>query len=287
MYIHTGGLSKEYADINAFRSTYDRWVTLYYTTCPAAGKPIEVTPGIEPFITKSDLNAPEGYCPLTLINGVSAENVNSVEVAFQDEERGRPALYVFFAGEYTGRGSGGIVADDGRYVTNVRFSHSKKREDAINLLKKEGYTFIDMNLTPYDGYTFIGYQLGDEGGAVRDIRISNSGMDTIVFGDANYAKMGAENNTGVTPDGYAIYQTKEEFAGTPIVGISVQTRRLAPGSGMEPVCLFSGGDAVDIGAKWSDNILEMDNDNDADFFFDHDTIYCYHRIHQHLHPRAE
>ena len=44
---------------------------------------------------------------------------------------------------------------------------------------------------------------------------------------------------------------------------------------MEPVCLFSGGDAVDVGARWNDNILETDNENDADFFFDHDTIYCY------------
>lgn len=274
-YINTDGLSKEHADINAFQSVYDRWVTLYYSRSHAAGEPIEVIPGKEPFVTKSDYNAPEGYRPLTLINGVTAENVNSVEVSFQDKEHGRPALYVFFVGENTGRGSGGIVKDDGRYVTNVRFSYSENREDAINLLKKEGYTFIDMNLTPYKGYTFIGYQLGDEGGAVRDIRISNSGMDTIVYGDANYAKMGAENNTGVTPDGYSIYQTKKEFAGTPIVGISVQTKRLAPGSGMEPVCLFSGGDAVDVGARWSDNILETDNENDADFFFDHDTINCY------------
>ena len=276
MYINTDGLSKEHADINAYQSTYDRWVTLYYSTSPVAGKPIEVTEGQEPFITKNDYNAPEGYRPLTLINGVTAENVNSAEVIHQDEERGRPELYVFFAGEYTGRGSGDIVADDGRYVTNVRFSYSKNREDAINLLKKYGYSFIDTNLTPYDGYTFLGYQLGSAKGAVTDIRISNSGMDTIVFGDANYAKMGADSqNTGTTPDGYSIYQTKEKFAGTPIVAVSVQTKRLEPGSGMEPVCLFSGGDAVDVGARWNDNILETDNENDADFFFDHETIKCY------------
>lgn len=276
MYINTAGISKEHADINAFQSTYDRWITLYYSTSPVAGKPIEVTEGQEPFITKNDYSAPEGYRPLTLINGVSAENVNSAEVLFQDEERGRPELYVFFAGEYTGRGSGDIIDDDGRYVTNVRFSYSKNREDAINLLKKEGYSFIDTNLTPYDGYTFLGYQLGSSGGAVTDIRISNSGMNTIVFGDASYARTGADSqNTGTTPDGYSIYQTKEKFAGTPIVEVSVKTKRLEPGSGMEPVCLFSGGDAVDVGARWNDNILETDNENDADFFFDHETTKAY------------
>ena len=274
-YISTDGLSKDHADINAFQSTHDRWVTLYYSTSSAAGEPIEVIPGQEPFVTKSEYNAPDCYRPLTLINGVTAENINSAEVLFQDKEHGRPALYVFFAGKNAGRGSGDIVADDGRYVTNVRFSYADKREDAVNLLKKEGYSFIDMNLTPYSGYTFIGYQLGTDGGAVTDIRISNSSADTIVFGDASYARTGKENNTGTTPDGYSIYQTKEESAGTPIVGVSVKTNRLEPGSGMEPVCLFSGGDAVDVGAKWSDNILETDNENDADFFFDHDTIKAY------------
>ena len=274
--INMSGFSKEHADINAFQSVFDRWVTLYYSKSPAAGEPIEVIPGKDLFVTKNDYNVPQGYRPMTLINGVSAENVNSAEVLFQDEERGRPELYVFFAGEYTGRGSGDIVDDDGRYVTNVRFSYSKNREDAINLLKKDGYTFIDTNLTPYDGYTFLGYQLGSEGGAVTDIRISNSGMNTIVFGDASYARTGADkNNTGTTPDGYAIYQTKETFAGTPIVEVSVQTKRLEPGSGMEPVCLFSGGDAVDVGARWNDNILETDNENDADFFFDHETTKAY------------
>ena len=53
----------------------------------------------------------------------------------------------------------------------------------------------------------------------------------------------------------AIYATTAKSAGTPIVNLSVQYKRQELGSGLEPVCLFSGGNAVDFGAKWSDNIL--------------------------------
>ena len=267
-HINIEGISKEHADINAFQSVYDRWVTLYYSKAPAAGEPIEVIKGREPFITKNDYQVPEGYRPLSLITSNTAENVNNAEVLNQDEKKGRPALYVFFTGKYSGKGGGGETSDNGRYVTSVRFSHSKNMQDAINLLKKEQYTYIDVNLTPYDGYTYIGYQLGSEVNAMTDIRISNCGAEAIVYGDASYAKMGGKDkkNTGTTPDGFSLYATAAKSAGTPIVGISVEKKRREKGDGMEPVCLFSGGDAVDVGTKWGDNILECGEDSNVEFF---------------------
>lgn len=70
-------------------------------------------------------------------------------------------------------------------------------------------------------------------------------------------------------DGMAIYATTAKSAGTPIVNLSVQYKRQELGSGLEPVCLFSGGNAVDFGAKWSDNILSNgEGDNGYDVMTD-------------------
>ncbi len=161
--------------------------------------------------------------------------------------------------------AGGEVCDSGSYVTKVRLSYSEKREDAINLLKKDKYDYFDVNLTPYSGYTYLGYQLGSAANALTDIRVSNSGSNAIVFGDASYGKMG-QDGKGTTPDGLSLFATASKSARSPIVSISIEKKRLGLGSVREPVRLFSGGDAVDIGTKWKDNILECCEDDNVEFF---------------------
>lgn len=259
--INVQDISTDYAELTAYQGILDRWMAMYYSTAPAAGDPIEVVSGKEPFITQDNYRSPDGYRPLSLIIGTTAANVNDIEVF---EEKGSP-LYVFFPGKSVGLASGEIIKDTGTYITKVRLSYAEKKEDAINLLKKGEYEYFDTNLTPYKGYTYLGYQRGGIKSALRDIRIANSGANTIVFGGANYGRMGQDGKDS-TPDGLALYATAKPFAGSPIVSLSIQNRRLESGNGMEPVCLFSGGNAVDIGQMWKDNICTTPIEDTYQFF---------------------
>ena len=260
------GMSDDHAEINAFEAITDRWVAMFYSKSPAAGEPIEVKPDRELFVTSTDHKTPEGYRPLSLIIGSMAEDVNSV--TYVGDEIGTP-LYAFFPGEAAQRQTGGAISDDGRYVTAACLSYSENQQDAINRLKKSNFEYIDVNLTPYQGFTYLGYKLGNSENPLTDIRISNSAASQLVFGDASYAKSGADkDSSGSTPDGMALFVTTSKSAGSPIVGLTIENKRLEKGSGMEPVCLFSGGDAVDIGKKWKDNILDTKTNSDVTFFFD-------------------
>ena len=245
---HIDNLSTNYADVNAFQSVYYRWITVYYSKSPAAGQPIEVKQDKKPIITRSDTNAPEGYRPMTLINTTTAVNVNDVEV---DEHKGSP-LYVFFTGEEQGT-AGGTVIESGKYITKIILYHDNDKNHAANYLTKEKYEFIDANLTPGNGYTFLAYQEGAEKNALTDIRVSNCGNPTVLYGGVTYGMAGLDN-TGTTPYGMSLYSTYNEAAGTPITKITVENQRLPKGSGAEPVCLFNGGDAVDLEHDWRDNI---------------------------------
>ena len=248
------GLSSDHAEMHGYHLFSNKWMAMYYTKAPAAGQPIEVKRGQEFFVTRSDYHTPEGYRPLTLIISSTAANINDVSV-LESDKKGKP-LYAFFPGKASGIGAGCEVADSGTYITEVRLSSSQNQQDAINLLKKSNYEYFDVNLTPYSGYTYLCYKKGSEANALRDIRISNAGISSIAFGEATYAKMGQDGNE-TTPDGLALYGTKSVCAGSPIVSISIENKRLELGSGREPICLFSGGNAVDIGANWRENILEM------------------------------
>ena len=263
VYLKKSYISADHAELTAYQGIYDRWLAMYYSKSPDAGDPIEIVPGMEPFVTSSTYQAPEGYQPLKLITGSATVDVNDIEV---EKEKGTP-LYVFFPGKDISRRSGNMVEDDGTYITNVKLVHHDKQDDAINLLKKANFEPININLTPYKGYTFVGYQLGPEEAALTDIRLANNGADTIVFGDASYGKRGGDG-TEYMPDGLALYATTAKSAGSPIVNLSVQYKRQQPGSGMEPVCLFSGGDAVDVGNNWSDNILSAGDYDTYEFFLD-------------------
>ena len=259
-----------HADMSGYHGAKDRWVALYYSKATAAGQPIEVKPGQEPFVTKGDYQAPEGYRPLSLIIGDTATNINDIEI---EEKKGTP-LYMFFPGKAGGTGAGGEVTPSSTYITEVRLSVAEKQQDALDLLRAGNYEYFDVNLTPYSGYTYLGYKRGSETNALRDIRISNVGADSIAFGEASYAKMG-QDGKDTTPDGFALYGTKSECAGSPIVSLTVENKRLELGSGREPVCLFSGGNAVDIGTKWKDNILNSGRDSDYDYFLDQGGFTSY------------
>ena len=283
--IGVDSLSTEHAELTCYQGKYDRWMAMYYTKSSAAGDPIEIKPGQEPFVTSKDHHAPEGYQPLKLIVGGSAVNVNDIEVL--DKETRTP-LYVFFPGMATANETGTTKEDTGSYITKVHFSHASDKETAINRLKQKDFEYIDVNLTPYDGYTILGYQKGEAKGALTDIRIANNREEKISFGDASYSKMGSEN-TEFTSDGLALYATADKSAGSPIESLSIEYKRKEPGSGMEPVCLFSGGDAVDIGAKWKDNILNTGEDNAYEYLTDFagstsyvnsDNQYAYEHISQ-------
>jgi hypothetical protein len=104
-----------------------------------------------------------------------------------------------------------------------------------------------------------------------------------MYGDAKYGKRGGDS-TEYTPDGLAIYATTDPSAGSPIVSISVQYERLAPGNGLGPVCLFSGGDAVDFGHKWKDNYSHTGKDDDFNFFADMGRNYYAHEFVQQEDP---
>lgn len=252
-----------YADVAAYMGFYDRWAVMYYTKSPAAGEPIEVKEGQQPFVTRGDYQPPEGYRPLTLIIGSSAEDVNSVIVG---KKQGTP-LYVFFPGTPEGKSNGGIVADNGSYVTEVRFSYDDNMQNAINRLKASNFQYYDVNLTPEKGFTYLGYKLGSAANALTDIRVSTSTVNAIPFGNASYGRMGMDGHD-TSSYGMTIFATKSKEAGSPIVALSLDNKRRELGSGMEPVCLFSGGNAVDIGTNWKNNILDSGSSDNVGFFTD-------------------
>ncbi len=260
--------SADVNDMGAFQADTDRWLTLYTTKAPAAGNPIPVVSG-KSFL-KTQLNShdtPAGCVPVSLMSNSEAADINALSVSGATDPE---ALYLFvvmdpdkaYSSQQETDSSG--AADDGegssadssvsdRYIYRVRLSHADTREDAQNSLRSSDFTnIIDVNLTPYDGYTYIGYQYGQREKALTDIRVDTTGLDAITFGGASYARAGLPKY-GVTPDGMALYSTSSKCAGTPITKITVETKRLEPGSGPEPVCLFSGGNAVDFKHKWSDN----------------------------------
>lgn len=318
---------EDVSDLGAFQGIEDRWISLYYSKAPAAGKPIKVVPG-ESFIQtqKNDYKAPEGYRPVTLINNSLAADINDIKI---DGKTGTP-LFLFLStdtgasgeeeteaetlpvepetepaqpetqeaetgepetqapetvepetkeqetkeqetkepetGSYKDASGKGVKTETvkaDQYITRVQLAHASKKNDAQNSLRNGGFmNIIDVNLTPYDGYTYIGYQLGSESNALTDIRVSTQGTDPILFGDASYGRAGLPEN-GTTPDGIGLYATSSLSAGTPIVNITVETKRLPLGSGAEPVCLFSGGNAVDFKHKWSDNVYFIMSDYGA------------------------
>lgn len=69
-----------------------------------------------------------------------------------------------------------------------------------------------------------------------------------------------------TPYGMTLFATSSKSAGSPIVGISIENKRKELGSGFEPVCLFSGGNAVEIGYEWRDNVLGSGTESNEKFF---------------------
>lgn len=241
--------STDMAELGCYQAEFDRWMTLYYTKAPAAGQPIPVENG-KSFIRTQQNNyqAPEGYRGVALANANIAADINQPKIS---GKKGTP-LYLFIPGKSSAMGSATVV-DSGVYVTDVRLSHAEKREDALNQLKKNSFQVIDVNLTPSDDYTFLGYKTGSEAFALRDIRVSSLGTEAVDFGDAHYAMVPAKETTGITPDGLALYVSASASAGSPIVKVSVETKRLELGSGAEPVCLFSGGNAVDFRHEYRDN----------------------------------
>ena len=251
------------ADVAAFQGREDRWLALYATKAPACGDPIQVVPGESIIkLQKENYQSPGVGCKaVTLIGGSQAADINSVKI---DGKVGTP-LFMFVVkdpdrADEAPKEDSTETKESDQYISRVRLAHYSKRQDAINSLKKAGFMdIIDVNLTPYDGYTFLGYQLGSKTGALTDLRVSSMGADPIMFGDASYGRMGTAE-AGVTPDGMSLYGTTDKNAGTPITKISVETERLPLGSGAEPVCLFSGGNAVDFKHKWSDNLFFNEDD---------------------------
>lgn len=252
------------ADVAAFQGIEDRWMTLYATKAPACGDPIEVVPGESIIrIQKEDYQSPGTGCrPVTLIGGKEAADINSVKI---NGKVGTP-LYMFYikdpdTADEKPKEASTETNEAGQYISRVRLAHYDKRKDAINSLKKAGFTdIIDVNLTPYDGHTYLGYQLGSRESALTDLRVSsNAVVDKIMYGSASYGKMGTNDN-GMTPDGVSLYGTTSKEAGTPITKITIETQRLDSTTGAEPVCLFQGGQAVDFKHKWSDNVYFIHSD---------------------------
>ena len=264
------------ADLAGFLGILQGWTALYTSKAPAAGKPIRVVPGQSFFrLQKGDHTTPAGCRAVTLICGRTACNIHCVDVF---DKQGTPT-YMFLnisdgaepaapetpepepsETEETPDPYGGETAAADQYVTRVRLAHAGNKVDAVNSLKKDGFlSFIDVNLTPDNGFTYLGYQMGSEQNALTDLRVGTLGVDKMVFGSASYSRAGLETS-GMTSDGLAIFSTTDKNAGTPITKITLEYKRLPLGSGAEPVCLFSGGNAVDFKHKWTDNQhLDLEN----------------------------
>ena len=259
--------SPKYSELNAFASTFDRWVAMYYTKAPAAGNPIEVKPGEDPFITSSTPNAPAGYRPLSLIINSDAVNLNGVEIDVGSY--GEPLYLYMYTGEISEVTATESSSSD-TYITAVCLSYDTDRQVAINRLKAKYYDYFDTNLTPDNGYTFLGYQKGDRSNAITDIRISTHVTEPksaiIRYGDAQYTKGGEDTKDSTTPYGLSLMYTKAKCAGTPIKELRIEEHRLEQGSGYEPANLFSGGDAVDFSHNWKENTLKADGGNPLALF---------------------
>ena len=250
-------MREDVCDMGAFQGTYDRWMALYVSKSPACGNPIEVEEGKTIIkLQKDEYQTPAGCKAVKMIGGTQAADINSIEIR---GKVGTP-MYMFMIMDPNAKETAepettpAETKPSDQYISRVRMVHKDKRDEAVNLLKKDGFTdIIDVNLTPYEGYTFIGYQFGSRATALTDLRVSTSGIDPIVHGNASYGRSGLPDS-GMTPDGMSLYATTSKDAGTPITKISVETKRLDLGSGAEPVCLFSGGNAVDFKHKWSENV---------------------------------
>ncbi|MCR4646308.1 MAG: hypothetical protein K5695_13025 [Oscillospiraceae bacterium] len=244
----------DYADMGAYQSEYDRWQVLYYSKDEKCGSPIEVIPG-EPLLKaqQDDSNPKPGWQPLTLVDEVYAADVNIMKI---DKKIGTP-LFLFYPGDSDLIRSGDVT-NANRFVNKVEISHNDDQGLAVDYLKKGGYEEIFMNnLTPGDGYTYLGIKYGSKEEAITDFRVATMGLDNIQFGDALYSKCSDQKGqASMSADGFMLYYTKNAAAGSPIVSLSVESERVQLGSdGREPVCLFSGGQAVDWSHKWRDNAM--------------------------------
>ncbi|MBP0973283.1 MAG: hypothetical protein J5851_05185, partial [Oscillospiraceae bacterium] len=246
----------EYADLGAYQSNYDRWQILCYSKNPLTGKPIVVPEDRPLFITQqNNYLAPEGYRGITLISGSTSQDINVMEIEGETGAKAGTPLYLFVAGESGTMNSSGDVTDASQYVTKVVVQHADTQEEAVNKLLNASCEVININLTPGSGYTILGYQLGSRAGALTDLRVSGSGMPSIHYGEATYgrADLLGQGVAAQTPYGLSLYSTASLVAGTPIVKVTVENERRPLGSGAEPACLFTGGQAVDFSHNWNDN----------------------------------
>ncbi len=241
-------------DLNA--SKQYKWCLLATTTDTRVGSPIRADSNGEIFkIIQGGSNRQNGYDCARFFGERNPANTN----AFCEEDR-NGGIYLHYrsdssiANEVPEGGSGGETSGNHNYIKDLIIAVGKNESEAkAKIISKEGkYYVLDANLTPGGSYaTFVGYTMTtDKTKAVRDIRVqpyagkpegvpTKSGELTYNFVEniGTYVKVGDEQTR---PQADALYYTKDEHAGTPILadGLHVVSSFDKVQPGWEPVALF-------------------------------------------------
>ncbi len=229
-----------------------RWNALYKTSDPDAGDPICSDELTDLFLVQyENAAAPVGYKPVTVFGEVEAANLNSHT---DEDARG---IYLFMKKTPSVPSEGGTPVEGDTYLSKLSVVTEETETAAKAKLTRTGYKVVDVNLTPNnDRYSYIGYKTTTNmKSALRDIRIlPMENAQAFRYGSASYA------SCGTTAGGDSLFYSSVPSAGDPILADLqvVNSLKDAP-KGMEPVNLFSGG-----------NAFNLNRTADDDFYLHHD-----------------
>ncbi len=259
------------ADMNNWAG--QRWNALYVSYDTKAGSPLVVNDDtMEAFrVVQGSQAVPPLMDSAKHFGEKSAMNLNSH--AFKDKVNG---VYLYYHTELSLAGEANY-AETGKYLGALVVASNKNATVAkAEIQKQEGYTVLDVNLTPNcDKATYIGYQTtSKESQAITDIRFSyQNNVESFANGTS------AKNTYGNAGEinGLYLYYSKGDAVGNPILADLqvVNSLDLAP-EDYEPVNLFSGGTAVNCGldTKYSfvtNLVIEKDVKSQRYIYFRYET----------------
>lgn len=239
------------ADLNAYSGK--QWLAVYVSRDGKSGKPVEA----DFIVKKGNGTVPDDYTPLSEYGEVYAKNLNDY-----DRHDSVSGVYVFFKQDK----EAAVSSDSVFYLQDIYMVSGESTGECINKLERQGYTPINVNLTPgilpnedtkvdtgsisimlgAMNYTYIGYKVTTSpASAIRDIRLAyGCTVSPYYNGEISYGLHGTSGDV-------SLYASTNPASGTPILADSllvVNHRNEAP-EGYEPVNLFSGGPAANINAS--------------------------------------
>ena len=245
-------------DLNNWKGA--RWNALYVSYSEKAGSPLVVnSETLEAFrVMQGSQAVPELMDSVKHFGEKGAMNLNAH--AFKDKVNG---VYLYYHTEASMTGESNYD-ETGKYLSALMVASNKDASVAkAEIQKREGYTVLDVNLTPNCKVaTYIGYQTtSKKEQAITDLRFSyKNNVESIANGNSSKNTYG---NAGEI-NGLYLYYSKSANVGEPVLADLqvVNSLDLAP-EDYEPVNLFSGGNAVNCGldTQFSFNQLEKQNIN--------------------------